>query len=71
MLKFLKWLGNGIFKNDPVYHCKTYKQDGCAHVDGFLCDGPECEGFSKAPPKVSIAESAESDWNSNKGVEKK
>lgn len=28
--------------NDPVYGCKLYKEDGCSHVDGILCDYPNC-----------------------------
>lgn len=28
--------------NDPVKHCKLYKEFGCSHVDGMLCDFPKC-----------------------------
>ena len=28
---------------DPVKHCDLYKDDGCSHVDGFLCDYETCE----------------------------
>lgn len=28
--------------NNPVKHCQVYKQLGCSHVDGFLCDYPDC-----------------------------
>lgn len=28
--------------NDPVYSCDLYKDHGCSHVDGFLCDFPKC-----------------------------
>jgi len=28
---------------DPVVGCKLYKDDGCAHVDGYLCDFPDCQ----------------------------
>jgi hypothetical protein len=28
---------------DPIRHCELYKYDGCAHVDGFLCDGETCK----------------------------
>lgn len=27
---------------DPVKHCNLYKQEGCSHVDGFLCDFDTC-----------------------------
>ena len=29
-------------KNDPVKRCEFYNDDGCSHVDGFLCDFPHC-----------------------------
>lgn len=28
--------------SDPVYNCKLYTDEGCSHVDGFLCDFPKC-----------------------------
>lgn len=33
-----------IFRSsdDPVKHCEVYKAEGCAHVDGFLCDMDNC-----------------------------
>jgi hypothetical protein len=27
---------------DPVKGCDVYKNIGCSHVDGFLCDYPNC-----------------------------
>ena len=27
---------------DPVRSCNIYKTIGCSHVDGFLCDFPNC-----------------------------
>lgn len=33
---------NILTKNDPVYHCKMYKDKGCSHVDGILCDFKTC-----------------------------
>lgn len=35
---------------DPVHDCKVYKQEGCSHIDGFLCDMKTCsllKEFSK------------------------
>ena len=29
-------------KNDPLYSCELYKNEGCSHIDGMLCDFPEC-----------------------------
>ena len=31
-----------LTKDDPLYHCDLYKDKGCSHVDGFLCDYPKC-----------------------------
>ena len=31
-----------IHKNDPVKRCQLYKDKGCSHVDGYLCDFPNC-----------------------------
>lgn len=28
---------------DPVKNCKLYKDKGCSHVDGMLCDFPHCK----------------------------
>jgi len=38
LLKFLK----EPKENDPVHSCKVHKDLGCSHVDGFLCDFPDC-----------------------------
>lgn len=27
---------------DPVKHCTLYKDEGCSHVDGILCDFDTC-----------------------------
>lgn len=27
---------------DPLIGCELYKEKGCSHVDGFLCDYPNC-----------------------------
>ena len=28
---------------DPVLFCEVYKQVGCAHVDGYLCNYETCD----------------------------
>lgn len=28
--------------DDPVHYCDVYKKEGCAHVDGALCDMTTC-----------------------------
>ena len=42
IIKFFKDMKE-IHANDPVKHCNVYKQVGCAHVDGFLCDMRTCD----------------------------
>ena len=27
---------------DPVRHCEVYKEIGCSHVDGYLCNMSDC-----------------------------
>jgi len=29
--------------DDPVRHCDVYREDGCSHVDGYLCDFETCD----------------------------
>ena len=28
--------------DDPIYRCIVFKEQGCSHVDGPLCDFPYC-----------------------------
>ena len=30
---------------DPVNSCLVFKERGCAHVDGLLCNFPNCKTF--------------------------
>ena len=32
-----------IKKDDPLRYCKLYKEKGCCHVDGYLCNIENCE----------------------------
>lgn len=41
MFKLINAIVKGI-RNDPVKKCPVYLQEGCAHVDGPLCDFPNC-----------------------------
>lgn len=34
---------NRSLPKDPVKHCKVYKQFGCSHVDGMLCNYNTCD----------------------------
>ena len=29
--------------SDPIKNCPVYKNEGCSHVDGLLCDFPTCD----------------------------
>ncbi len=29
-------------ENDPVKKCLVYINEGCSHVDGLLCNYPDC-----------------------------
>lgn len=29
--------------SDPIKNCPVYKNEGCSHVDGLLCDFPNCD----------------------------
>jgi hypothetical protein len=29
-------------KDDPIRYCRLYKEGGCSHVDGYLCDLQTC-----------------------------
>lgn len=43
--KIIKKIKRCFFKfknNDPLYKCPVYKDKGCCHVDGPLCDFPHC-----------------------------
>ena len=33
--------------DDPVKGCPVYKNEGCSHVDGYLCDYPDCDIMKK------------------------
>lgn len=39
LIRFFRYFSR---KNDPVHSCDLYKAKGCSHVDGMLCDFPEC-----------------------------
>ena len=36
---------------DPVKNCELYLKEGCSHVDGMLCDFPDCEMNKILKPK--------------------
>lgn len=38
-------------KYDPVKNCKVYKEEGCSHIDGYLCDMRNCDILKGFPPQ--------------------
>lgn len=41
--RIIEKLQNALMeRNDPVKHCELYKDGGCSHVDGILCDFETC-----------------------------
>ena len=44
LLKIKQFISKIIwyYENDPVKKCNLYKNNGCSHVDGILCDFPKC-----------------------------
>jgi hypothetical protein len=56
------WLGRLLFWlhacDDPVRHCDVYKAEGCAHVDGFLCDMKTCKILADHRAAAAIARDA-------------
>lgn len=43
--------------SDPIKKCPVYKDTGCAHVDGYLCDYPNCAIMKK------YNEELEAEWD--------
>jgi len=39
--RLIENLENAIM-SDPVKYCRVYKEIGCSHVDGYLCDMKTC-----------------------------
>ena len=42
MFNFIKKIIDKLRSSDPVYNCPVFLNEGCAHVDGLLCDYPNC-----------------------------
>ena len=45
LLRSLKRFWYCLLNSDPVRHCPVYREQGCAHVDGLLCNFPDCPVF--------------------------
>lgn len=37
------YLDLGTPNLDPVKHCEVYRKIGCSHIDGYLCNYPDCD----------------------------
>ena len=51
----MKSLKDIIKENDPFYGCEVWLNEGCSHVDGLLCNYPECEILKKYRKDDSIS----------------
>lgn len=45
----IEWIGKWgpLIKPDPVKECPLYRNRGCSHVDGYLCDMKTCTELAK------------------------
>lgn len=43
IIKRIKRFFFRLKNNDPLFNCEYHKQCGCVHVDGPLCDFPNCD----------------------------
>ena len=43
IIKRIKKFFFKLKNNDPLFNCEYHKQCGCVHVDGPLCDFPNCD----------------------------
>lgn len=41
--EFLKDFKFNMNEGDPLKNCALFKEKGCSHIDGMLCDFPNCE----------------------------
>ena len=49
-MKFAKYIKRLFYRwrnSDPAKHCPVYTEQGCAHVDGMLCNFPDCTTYHK------------------------
>ena len=43
MKKIIKKIKDFFTYNDPLFSCELFKNKGCAHVDGIICNFPNCK----------------------------
>jgi len=59
------------YHNDPVRKCSLYRNEGCAHVDGLLCDYPECSMLKEYNDKLkesAMIQVTKPDYELNIGI---
>ena len=47
ILKRIKRLWYRWRNSDPAMRCPVYLNDDCSHVDGMLCNFPDCDTYHK------------------------
>lgn len=43
VLRIISELTIRLSKDDPVKNCEVHKEEGCTHVDGYLCEMETCD----------------------------
>lgn len=46
IIKYIKQFANRFKLDDPLWHCGLFREKGCSHIDGPLCDFPNCRMYS-------------------------
>lgn len=54
MFNFIKKIIDKLRSSDPVYNCPVFLNEGCAHVDGMLCDYPNCNIIKETKSKTDM-----------------
>ena len=54
ILRRIKVFANIFNMDDPVKYCNLFKTHGCAHVDGPLCNFPNCQMHSAYEKRLEM-----------------
>ena len=57
LIKFVRWaktFANRFNLDDPIKYCNLFKTHGCAHIDGPLCDFPNCQMHSAYEKRLEM-----------------
>lgn len=66
LINFLKDFKFNMNEGDPVKNCALFIEKGCAHVDGMLCDFPNCSMNEEYIAEKKSQEFDEYNRNQNK-----